>query len=132
MAKAATKIRLRASAPAKPIRTVVALPWTWLLLGALAIAAAVFGPALSGTFVFDDYHLPFADPHAAATSVAFWLGGVRPVLMLTYWLNFAISGTHPLGYHLVNVVVHAANAVLIFFIYDRLLAISGATFDRRW
>jgi tetratricopeptide (TPR) repeat protein len=105
----------------------------WLALFAAAIVASliVFAPALKGPFVFDDLHLPFADPHAVSGRLGFWIGGVRPVLMLTYWVNFVISGTHPLGYHLMNIGFHAANALLVFFILERLFAISGAAFDQR-
>jgi tetratricopeptide (TPR) repeat protein len=67
---------------------------------------------------------------------SFWIGGVRPVLMATYWLNFLISGTQPFSYHLVNVLLHAATSVMIFCIYNRVLTISHApipqTVDRRW
>jgi tetratricopeptide (TPR) repeat protein len=103
-----------------------------LLAGAFAISLAVFAPSLNGGFIFDDLHLPFADPHAAKATPAFWIGGVRPILMLTYWINFLISGTDTLSYHLVNLFIHASNAVLIFFIYDRLFEISRAKVDRRW
>jgi Flp pilus assembly protein TadD len=103
----------------------------WLLIGAFALSLAVFAPALGGAFIFDDYHLPFADPHAAQMSARFWIGGVRPVLMATYWANFLISGTRPFSYHLVNLFLHAATAVLVFFVFDRLLEISCATAPAR-
>jgi len=105
--------------------------WFVLFGAALIVSLIVFQPALNGPFVFDDLHLPFSDPRAPSAGPWFWIGGVRPVLMLTYWANFLISGTHPLSYHLVNVVFHAANAVLVFFILERLFSISGAVFNRR-
>ncbi|HEY4088578.1 MAG TPA: tetratricopeptide repeat protein [Bryobacteraceae bacterium] len=86
---------------------------------------------MNGPFVFDDWHLPFSDPHATVGAFRFWIGAVRPVLMATYWANFAISGTNPLSYHLVNVAFHAANALLVFFILERLFEISGSVFNRR-
>lgn len=101
--------------------------WGWLLPGALALSLAAFAPALGGAFIFDDYHLPFADPHAAQMPARFWIGGVRPVLMATYWANFLISGTRPFSYHLVNLALHAATAALVFLVFDRLLEISNAT-----
>jgi tetratricopeptide (TPR) repeat protein len=110
--------------------------WIYCFCASFVIALAVFAPALNGTFIFDDFHLPFADPHAAEMPARFWIGGVRPALIATYWLNFLISGTNPLGYHVVNVFLHAVTSVVIFLIYDRLLAISRTPFpsilDRRW
>ncbi len=40
----------------------------------------------------------------------------RPVTTLTYWLNYAVlgNGPHPAGYHAVNLLLHAANALLVF------------------
>src|SRR5215469_15550923 len=87
-----------------------ATPWLlttpWLFAMALAVALAAYGPALHGSFIFDDFHLPFADPHAAEMPWRFWIGGVRPVLMLTYWANFLVSGADTLSYHVVNVILH--------------------------
>lgn len=111
------------------------MPGTWRPLGlfvaALTLALVVFGPALSGTFVFDDSHLPFADPRAASMPPGFWIGGVRPALMATYWVNFLISGTRPFSYHLVNVALHAGTAVLMYRIFERLLTIASVARYRR-
>jgi hypothetical protein len=137
MAKTANKIRTRSSVVAAgPTAQTREWPLIYYFGGSLLLALAVFAPALNGTFVFDDFHLPFANPHAAQMSPGFWLGGVRPALIASYWLNFLISGTRPFGYHIVNVLLHAATSVMLFFIYDRLLEISKLpipdTFDRRW
>ena len=37
----------------------------------------------------------------------------RPLLGLTWAINFAVSGLRPWSYHLVNVAIHAANAALV-------------------
>lgn len=140
MAKAAARSRATASASAAeprarintPREPIPEWPWIYFLAAGFAIALVVFGPALGGTFIFDDFHLPFADPNASQMPAAFWIGGARPVLTATYWLNFLISGASPFAYHLVNVLLHAGTSVLIFFIYDRLFAISHAPSHRRW
>lgn len=48
-----------------------------------------YSPALSGQFIFDDSELPFckATRHAPLPD---WISstGVRPLLMLSYWLNY--------------------------------------------
>lgn len=108
----------------------------WLICVGLGLAAlAAFSPALDGSFVFDDFHLPFADPHAAQMPAAFWIGGVRPLLSATYWLNFLISGTSPAGYHFVNLLLHVTTSVLVILIFQQLFRIaypfSPAAADRR-
>ena len=93
----------------------------WLFAGAFVIASIVYWPAIDGPFLFDDLRLPFSDPKADSMPLAFWLGGVRPVLMASYWLNYEISGGQTFSYHAVNLMLHAATAVLVFFVLQRLL-----------
>ena len=53
----------------------------------------------------------------------------RPFLFLTFALNYIISGTAPLGYHLVSNGLHVLNAILIFYI---LLSIFKNKFVAFW
>jgi hypothetical protein len=101
-------------------------------LGALAAAALVYSPAIEGSFVFDDFHLPFTDPNAATMPARFWIGGPRPLLMASYWANYLISGAHTLSYHAVNIVLHATSAVLVYLAIEKLLAICGARPRVQW
>jgi hypothetical protein len=107
------------------------LPRSLWIPGTLAIAGFTYLPSLWGSFVFDDYHLPFSDPNAAKAGAAFWIGGVRPVLMATYWFNFLISGTETFSYHVVSVLLHAVTALLVFFLLRRLLDLTEVKLDRR-
>ncbi len=43
----------------------------------------------------------------------------RPVLFLTFALNYTLHGIQPFGYHLVNNLLHIANAILLFFLLKR-------------
>src|SRR5215510_12808359 len=88
----------------------------WLLTAAMLTAGLVYSPALNGPFIFDDYNLPFSNPNADSMPIAFWIGGVRPALMASYWLNYQVSGIHTLSYHAVNITFHAATAVVVFFL----------------
>lgn len=38
----------------------------------------------------------------------------RPVVTLTYFLDYAIYGLNPRGYHLTNILLHTANVVLLY------------------
>jgi tetratricopeptide (TPR) repeat protein len=46
----------------------------------------------------------------------------RPIVTLTYWLNYMLFGLKPGYYHALNLLVHTANGILLFFI---ILRISG-------
>ena len=113
--KVKKKATSRASA-AVPSAVVVSTgrSWLWAKLFAvsLILAGVAYLPSLTGPIIFDDFHLPFSDPNAARMPVRFWIGGVRPLLMATYWLNYAISGTKTFSYHAVNLLIHATAAVV--------------------
>jgi tetratricopeptide (TPR) repeat protein len=113
------------AAPSAAARKLAApKPSRWPLFAAVAGALlAVFwayGPAMHGPFLFDDTVLPFALPGFAQPLRA-WIGGLRPLLMFTYWVNVQISGSDTFSYHLVNVLIHCAVAALMYFIVRRLL-----------
>lgn len=115
------------SAP-EAARKGVGQPWrphTWHFLlaaaAALLLALEVYGPALSGPFVFDDQYLPFAFPDFDQRPLLDVLRGLRPVLMLSFWLNYRLSGMQPYSYHLFNVLLHVANSLVVFAICNRLL-----------
>src|ERR1700730_5875883 len=90
--------------------------WWWYAAGIFALAYAGFqayGAVLNGPFVFDDRYLPFRVPNFAS-DMRFWLLGNLPLLMLSYWINFQISQTDTLWYHIYNVLFHIANSFLVF------------------
>lgn len=45
---------------------------------------------------------------------------LRPVSYLTFWVNEALGGMDPRGYRLVNILLHVANAFLVFHLLRRL------------
>lgn len=108
-------------------------------LGIAALTFVCFLPALSGTFLNWDDNLNFLENpdfrgsvpgaiHWALTSTLF--GHYIPLTRLTWALNLAAGGMNPRGYHLANLLVHAANAVMLYVVARRLLAASGADGDQ--
>ncbi len=78
--------------------------------------------ALRAAFQFDDYNVIVDNPavHSWAAFLADAAQGVRPVLKLSYTLNW-LASPGPAGFHLFNVAVHAANTLLIYLLSLRLL-----------
>ena len=127
-------------APATPLTKHVRQPTHWLVLGALALLAmalASYLPAmLWGGFVWDDVaHIP-GEPalRDRAGLQRIWFAPTevrephyRPLTYTTFWLEHKLWGFAPEGYHVVNVVLHAANAVLLWRIVFAL-AVPGAWF----
>jgi protein O-mannosyl-transferase len=97
-----------------------------LCLCAFAGVLFLYSPALSGQFIFDDSGLPFskATRHAPLPD---WISdtGVRPILIISYWLNYHFWGANPFSYHFVNLMIHCVNTGLVFLVLLRLLKIAG-------
>ncbi len=103
----------------------------WLICSLLLLAVAVlFGPAVQYDFVnYDDNIAVYENPairhgldadgiHWALTTRHWGLWG--PVTWLSYLTDYEIYGLKPWGYHLTNVVLHAATAVLLFLVLWRM------------
>ncbi|HKQ27397.1 MAG TPA: tetratricopeptide repeat protein [Burkholderiales bacterium] len=92
-----------------------------------AVAVLAFVPSLLGVFQFDDYNVIVNSPEVQSwQALADGLGSsVRPVLKASYALNWTL-GLGVVGFHLVNIAVHALNAVLVYQIGRRLTPHSGA------
>ena len=99
----------------------------------LAIAlltGLAFAPALAGGFVWDDDFnlLGAADYRGFGAQQLRWMltsaymGHYHPLTWLSWALDYRLYGTEPWGYHLTNVALHAANAVLVYALLRALLA----------
>ncbi len=95
-----------------------------LVLVAVGLA---YANALQATFQFDDWDVIVRDPRVQ--SLAAWWGslpGMRPLLKLSYALNHA-SGAGVVGFHAVNMVIHAGNGLLVLFLVRRFSIQRGET-----
>jgi protein O-mannosyl-transferase len=99
--------------------------WPWAAAGAaLLLVFVAYGPALNGAFVFDDRYLPFFDRELQHRPLFDWIRGVRPMLMLSFWINYAISGEQPPLYHATSALLHFFNSILVALIAVRLLELA--------
>ena len=104
-------------------------PW-FLPLVLLASVAAAYWNSLAVPLFFDDIgaithnatirHLwplsgPLTPPGDGSTTTG------RPVLNLTYALNYAVGGETVTGYHVGNILIHAAAALALFGLVRRTL-----------
>jgi protein O-mannosyl-transferase len=128
----AKKERRRSAAMATAAAVPQGRPW-WIYplaaAGVLLLAFIAYSPALHGPFLFDDSYLPFAVP-GQDPALRWWIGVVRPLLMVTYWVNFRLSGADTYWYHAVNVILHAVTSLIVFGIVRRLLERAGTTDGR--
>ncbi len=125
----------RGQSRARP--AVATSPARWLVPGAVAIITFVaFLPALSAGFVAWDDDKNFVTNFAyrglgpeqlAWMWTTFHLGTWIPLSWMTLGFDYVLWGMNPAGYHLTNLVLHAANAVVVYAIATRLFRASGMT-----
>lgn len=105
---------------------------------AVVITVAVFSPALQNGFVYDDHTQVLKNPWITdlryipdILSSSLWSysgytsNTYRPMLHLLFMASYFAFGFKPWGWHLVNIIVHAINALLVFGVASRLLRPSG-------
>jgi tetratricopeptide (TPR) repeat protein len=101
------------------------------LVGVFFFVWFVYGPALSGPFLLDDSYLPYMLDGYADAPLSAWVTSLRPMLMFSFWLNFQQSAQEPFAYHMVNMLLHFANGVLVWLALRRLLTWGGEQGWRR-
>lgn len=94
-------------------------------LAVFALAALVYANTLGNGFVYDDFREIVNNPAIRSLSLASLSSCVFPgpdgrpppgraVPLVTYALNYAVHGLRPEGYHLVNILLHAAVSLLVY------------------
>jgi tetratricopeptide (TPR) repeat protein len=119
--------------PAKAAATQVVVPpqtswfnrdWLWGPILVLAVILA-YSPVWWAGFIWDDDLLVTANPCIVGPLglKEIWTTGaadICPLTETTFWVEHALWGLHPLPYHLVNVLLHGACAVLLWRVLLRL------------
>lgn len=106
--------------------------WTIGLIFALVLLS--YAPALMTGYIWDDEQYVTENVHLQ-TSEGLWriwfepgaTPQYYPLVFSTFWVEYQLWGLAPLGYHLTNILLHAANAALLFRILRRL-QVPGALF----
>ena len=126
---------------AAPDRLVSPRQAIWIVLACAAILTAgiaAWSNSFNGPFIFDDQlairdnpslrHFPawesFVPPHASPLSR-------RPVVNLTFAINYAIGGLDVRGFHAGNLLIHLLAALLLFGILRRTLSAERWTAEPR-
>lgn len=97
-----------------------------LLCGCATLAGGlVYLNALHNPFVYDDFHTVVENPslHSLANLTAIVLYAVtRPLVNLSYAIDYAAWGSGPFGFHLTSLLLHMLNVALLFILAQRLAA----------
>ncbi|MEI7661005.1 MAG: tetratricopeptide repeat protein [Bacteroidota bacterium] len=110
--------------------------YLWII-AILAITFIVFIPAIRNLFLtFDDngyvVENSFITAFSAVNLKAIFLsdannlGNYHPLTLLSFALNYSVSGLNPTAFHLTNILLHLINVFLVFQISMLLFARLGA------
>jgi protein O-mannosyl-transferase len=105
------------------------------------ITIVVHIPTLQNGFVnWDDESFLVANPNYRGFGwqqfrwmfTTCYLSSCMPLTWMTYSLDYVFWGMNPFGYHLSSLLIHAANAVLFYFVSLRLLRLSVSSSNVSW
>lgn len=109
------------TAAAIPVTTRPRLP-VWLLAGLLVLGTILaYQPVWHAGFIWDDDVLLLQNPgiQTPGSFALLWKSDF-PLATTTLWLEWRLWGPNPLGYHLVNVLLHALSSVVLWRVLTRL------------
>jgi Flp pilus assembly protein TadD len=97
-----------------------------LLLSLLAVVVIlIYADTLTSPFIFDDLPNIFHNPHIRVPSLSLenlaWAGfqspiGSRPVANISFALNHYFNGYNPVGYHVLNILIHLACGIFLYLL----------------
>ena len=98
--------------------------WPGLLIIVLLTFLA-YSPALNGDFIWDD------DQHITKKKAVIGEESFKriwttsdavyyPLVLTTFWVEWRLWSGQPMGFHIVNVLLHAINAILLCFLFHQL------------
>ena len=108
----------------------------WPILALVLMVAISYFPATHAGFVWDDEIITEARPvRTVAGLEQIWFspreikreGHYWPMLYTTFWIEHKLWGFAPAGYHVVNILLHLINTLLLWHILRRLV-VPGAWF----
>lgn len=92
-------------------------------------AFIIYLPSLNGDFVFDDHKIIKNNPLVNVSKLSQIINILpttdtsRRIGMMSFALNYYWGGTNPFGYHLVNVIIHFLNGLVLFFLSYTILTL---------
>ncbi len=99
--------------------------------GILLITLVVYYPAMQAGFIWDDNDYVTENP-LLLTLDGLWriwttteTPQYYPLVFTTFWIEYQLWGLHPTGYHVVNIVLHGINAILVGLVL-RAVKVRGA------
>jgi protein O-mannosyl-transferase len=101
----------------------------WVLLIILILTILVYSPVLNAGFVnLDDNGYIYSNPDVVSGGFQslthffsnFYVGHYLPLTMLSFKIDHVLFGLNAHGYHIVNLILHLINTILVFLLIQKL------------
>ncbi|HEY5497636.1 MAG TPA: glycosyltransferase family 39 protein, partial [Syntrophales bacterium] len=102
----------------------------WICLCIALLTFAVYGQVKDHAFIdFDDYEYITENPHVRSgltidnivwAFTSYHSNNWHPLTWISHMLDVQIFGLNPAGHHLVNVILHIINSLLLLFLLRRM------------
>jgi tetratricopeptide (TPR) repeat protein len=106
-----------------------------ILLSLLVISVAlIYSNALRAPFYFDDEQNIVKNPHIRFTELSFKKlvqagfespASQRPIANISFAFNYYFNQYNVIGYHLVNIIIHIVNGILLYFLTKTTLSLAS-------
>jgi protein O-mannosyl-transferase len=112
--------------PPYPTATSATVPQRWLVVALFAATLLAYWPSLSGGFLWDDDgHVTKKELRSIDGLVRIWTEPQAtqqyyPLLHSAFWLEYRLWDGNPLGYRVLNLLLHATTACLFAALLRRL------------
>jgi len=91
------------------------------ILGGLIYANSLLAP-----LVFDDHYVIVENEELKSDSVFTTFNNPRYIGIVSFALNYRVHQENPFGYHLVNLLIHLCNALLVYWLSLNIFALVSA------
>jgi protein O-mannosyl-transferase len=112
----------------------------YLAVSVAVLTFIVYIPALQSEFVeWDDRQYIINNEHIHSINSSlfrwaffdFYYGNWHPLTWMSHAVDYFIWGEYPLGHHLTNIIIHAANTFAVVYLIFRLLSVSNESSIKR-
>jgi len=97
----------------------------------MLVTVLVYLPSMRAGFIWDDDTMLTQNPAVKSADGLYsiwltsWSGDYVPLTTSSFWLEWHLWQANPAGHHLINILLHAANAALLWRVLARL-RVTGA------
>ena len=97
-----------------------------------SLGFAIYGNIINGAFVWDDFDNVVNNTFIRDTNISGFftknliagagkvIDWYRPVLLVSYSIDYSLWWLNPIGYHVTNILLHIFSTILIFIIVNKL------------